>query len=212
VTNFDISNDFSERHIINVMNYFSGKNLPFIWLVSDFQNPEPLIEILTYYGFSFTGSQPGMALDLNLDYLILNPPSDLSFSRVKSEEDLKIFAELTCKGFELPQNLCYTFLLGYPLNNPLFNMFIGYYEQEPVCVGLVAYMNGVASIHNITTLPESRKKGFGTAITLKLLREAKKNKNNFVTLHSSDIAHNIYRGIGFMDYTKLQIFEYQVGS
>ncbi len=58
---------------------------------------------------------------------------------------------------------------------------------------------GVAGIHAVATVPESRRKGIGTAVTLEPLLAARREEYRIGTLFSSETGVNIYRLLGFKE-------------
>ena len=90
--------------------------------------------------------------------------------------------------------------------------FLAYYDGNPVASSLVFYEEGVAGIYNVTTLEEARGKGIGTAITLAPLHEAKKLGYEIAILHSSEMALNMYKQMGFKEYCTIEWFIWQPGS
>ena len=68
---------------------------------------------------------------------------------------------------------------------------------------------GVAGIHAVTTVPEFRGRGIGTAMTLSPLTDARRKGYEIGVLLSSEMAVGIYRSLGFQDYGRGSIYLWQ---
>ena len=61
-------------------------------------------------------------------------------------------------------------------------------------------------IHNIATKPTYRKRGFGAAITLYAMQEAKRLGKKHCFLDSSPKGLGVYQGLGFKTYCHYQLY------
>ena len=71
---------------------------------------------------------------------------------------------------------------------------------------------GVAGIHAVTTVPEFRGRGIGTAMTFSPLIYARKKGYEIGVLVSSEMAVGIYRSLEFQEYGKGYIYLWQVSE
>ena len=79
------------------------------------------------------------------------------------------------------------------------------------CVAMVTILDdfspealgaGVAGLSSVATVPEARRQGIGTAVTLHLLEQARAMGYRIGVLFSSDMAVGVYRKLGFREYRK----------
>ena len=68
---------------------------------------------------------------------------------------------------------------------------------------------GVAGIHAVTTVPEFRGHGIGTAMTLSPLIDARRMGYAIGVLFSPEMAVGVYRRLGFQEYGKGYIYLWQ---
>jgi hypothetical protein len=83
--------------IREVVDFYSSRRLPFLWMIGPRDTPIDLPRHLEEYGFVKSGA-PGMAVDLSK----LNAPgtpAGLTISRVVDEEQLIVFSELMPGAF-----------------------------------------------------------------------------------------------------------------
>lgn len=79
-------------------------------------------------------------------------------------------------GMGFPHNwkeVTHNFILGLGLNTP-YRSYVAYWDGKPVSTAAVLFGTEVAGIYTIATLPEARGKGFGAAVTLAPLLDARK--------------------------------------
>jgi predicted acetyltransferase len=57
--------------------------------------------------------------------------------------------------------------------------------------------SSVAGVYAVGTLPEARRQGIGSAITLRGLRDARERGYRVGVLQSSQMGYNLYRRFGF---------------
>jgi predicted acetyltransferase len=69
---------------------------------------------------------------------------------------------------------------------------------------------GVAEINLVSTIPQQRKKGFGASITLSILTGAYKMGYRLGILESLPFGENVYKKLGFKEYSRVEIYEQNV--
>jgi predicted acetyltransferase len=70
----------------------------------------------------------------------------------------------------------------------------------------VYYGAGVAGISSVATVPEARRKGVGSAVTLEPLKEARRLGYRIATLFSSEMAVSMYQKLGFKEYCRCSLY------
>jgi ribosomal protein S18 acetylase RimI-like enzyme len=90
--------------------------------------------------------------------------------------------------------------------------YLGLFHGEPVAASMLALGAGVVSIYNIATIPEAQRKGFGAAMTLTALREARSLGYRAPILHSTEMGYIVYQCLGFQEYCKLGLFVWMGGG
>jgi len=186
-----------DEKIQETIAYFSSKGLPFTWQVDPTDTPEDLPEHLEKHGLTLS-SGPGMALVLS-ELKIPETQDDLIFERVRTREQCEVFAWLMAKGYGIPEFVWedYTqMVMGIGIRDDFFH-YLGYLDGQPVATATVLYSDGVAGIYNIATLPEARGRRMGSMMTAAPLIDARERGYKVSILHSTKIAYNVYKRLGY---------------
>ena len=109
--------------------------------------------------------------------------TDLTYTLVSNQSEMSEFIDVFYSSFgfqniEFGEALLRRFSTG---SEVLIQHFIGKVDNVSQCVATLISDNEYACIYNVRVHPDSRKHGYGRAITIKLLEEAKEklSKRNF---------------------------------
>jgi GNAT superfamily N-acetyltransferase len=154
-----------------------------------------------------------MVLDLHALKTPADSPTGLTIELVKDEETFKHFIDTTIAGFAFPEPVARhlsniehgrTFL-----NDPATRYYLGRFQGEPVTVSVLLLCEGIAGIYNVATIPQMRRRGFGTAMTLVALREALALDYYIAVLQASEMGVQLYRDLGFQDHFTFDSYHLQ---
>jgi GNAT superfamily N-acetyltransferase len=181
-----------------------SKNVPMLWWTGPATRPADLGVHLEARGFTHEDDSPGMAVDLQSLNEDVPIPSDFTIEKVNDVEDLKKWRYAFAAGFGVPDFVADAFMdlidrVSFGAQQPFHN-FIGWLKGEPVASASLYLGAGVAGVYNIATIPDARRQGIGTFITLDALREARIMGYRVGILHSSKMGVNVYRQLGFQEY------------
>jgi ribosomal protein S18 acetylase RimI-like enzyme len=199
-----------DARIEELTQHFASRQLPLMWSVGPFSSPSALRSHLESHGLRGVEESPGMALDLKALNEDIAFPSELSIEQVRDAKILSEFVEVMRVGFEMPEftvdGLFEVFgAVGLTDKSPWRN-YVGRLDGEVVTTASLALVVGVAGIYNVTTLPETRRRGFGTAMTLAALGEARELGYQIGILQSSAEGIGVYRRLGFEQYSTYFIY------
>ena len=188
---------------------FQARGLPFTWCTGPTTRPAGLGKHLVARGFVYAGYEPGMAVDL----LALNDdrpaPPGLHVQRVRDEAALRRWFHIFALGFARPdfiRNALFDIEIDLGLGNYRRRLYVGSLEGEAVATSLLFLGAGVAGIYGVATLPEARRRGIGTAMTLTPLVEARAAGYRIGVLHASPMGLGVYRRLGFRQYCQLGFY------
>ena len=199
-----------DARIEELRKHFASYQLPLMWSVGPFSSPSALGSHLESHGLRGVEESPGMALDLKALNEDIPFPSELIIERVSNAEVLSEFVNVMRVGFEMPvftvDGLFEVFsAVGLTEESPWRN-YVGRLDGEVVTTASLAIVAGVAGIYDIVTLPEARRRGFGAAITLAALREARELGYRIGILQSSAEGLGVYRRLGFEQYSTYYLY------
>lgn len=183
------------------------RNVPLSWIITKDSQPADLGKYLTAHGFTTFGDSAGMAIDL-LEMKEDRPqPDDLKIIEVKDSDTLKTWCLVARTGFGIPQrgdrDSMYEWLTKDIEYKQPIRFYLASLDGKPVATSMVYFGAGVAGIYFVTTLPETRKRGIGFAITLKPLKLAREMGYRAGTLQASKLGEPIYRRMGFKEYCRI---------
>lgn len=199
----------TEEEIDQVIQYFSSKNLPFMWWTS--------AKILETKGFQFGGILTGIALDISQGVPSKSAASsDLKIKIVRSDSELKAFTELAANAFAMNPKATEQWLA---LNDSVMKKdeqvhFIAYLNEIPVGTATLSIAPSSAGIWNLATLPEHRKHGIGGALVHAALVEAKKRHHDQVMaiLMPKGMAWGLFTKMGFKAVCEFPFYIYGVSA
>jgi len=195
-----------EQAVVTAISRCRSRSVPLLWWTWPSTRPESLGPSLVAHGFIHEGDLPGMAIDLKK-----LGGSQLGLARLKIEvvdnpTKRKQWSHTCRVGAELPEMVEEAFsdcaALDFTPRGSLYN-YIGWLEGQPVATSSLFLGAGVAGIYNVTTIPEARRKGIGSTMTVAALNQARTLGYRVGILHSSPIGFNVYRKLGFEEYCKV---------
>ncbi len=123
-------------------------------------------------------------------------PSGLEIRRVDAAT-LADHATVVTIGFGIDRAIIDAFVSEATLADPRFAFYVGYVDGLPVVSGLGVQTGSTAGVFNIATVAEARRRGYGAAITRRILTDAALLGCTVGTLQSSDMGRPVYEAIGF---------------
>lgn len=193
-----------------------AKEVPMAWLIGPSTRPVDLGSRLQEHGWMFGDEAPGMAIELQtVDESFPIPPS-LTIQRIHDAETLRTWLRVMTIGSEIPEEGLALLLelvskLGFT-DDPSLHFYLGMLEDKPVATSLLYLRGGVAGIYNVTTLPGARHQGFGSALTVAPLLQARNLGYRIGILQSSPMGLHLYRRMGFREYCTFQVYFWQCAN
>jgi ribosomal protein S18 acetylase RimI-like enzyme len=180
---------------------FTEEGRPFSWWVGPADRPRNLGDVLVSIGLERAETELAMAADLDAldDRVVL--PEGLRIARVRSRPELEDFARVNAANWTPPdRDVLRFYALGAELllssNCPLW-LYVGYLGDTAVATAELTLGGGVVGLYNIATLAEFRRRGFGSALTLRPLLDAGERGYGTAVLQASDDGAGIYERVGF---------------
>lgn len=203
----------SRNFVKETISYFTSKKVSSFswWLAPELSTAEWSKQLLPY-GFHYTQDTPGMAIDLTKLQPIEISSKDLTIRTVSNLAELQVWTRTFFQGYELPlefTQIYFEMIASLGTGLPL-RYYLGYQDDQPVAASTLFLAAGVAGIYNVATLQADRGKGFGTALTLAPLLDAKSAGYQVGVLQSSEKGYNIYRRLGFWQVCAMDYFYWMI--
>jgi GNAT superfamily N-acetyltransferase len=196
--------DTIDSSIQSIISQAKSRNVPLLWWTGPQTSPADLGKQLELRGFVSEGNMPGMAVDLAELKENLPMPADFHVQRVNDEPTLKLWCQITCVGFGLPDFVAdafYDFMSC--VEQEIMQAYLGWLADKPVATSLQFLAAGVSGIYNVATIPEARQQGIGAVMTAFPLREARATGYQVGILAASEMGVGVYRSLGFQEYCKI---------
>jgi ribosomal protein S18 acetylase RimI-like enzyme len=196
-----LAEDSLHERIAQVITHFQTVQRPFSWWVGPADRPYHIGQALLKAGFEAAESEVAMAAELNGLYMTDLAPHGLQIERVRTAKQIHDFAMVAAANWTPPDLAVVRFyeaatpVLLVP-DSPLW-LYVGYLGAEPVATSELAVGGGVVGLYNICTLEARRRKGIGSALTLRPLLDARAQGFRTVILQASANGLGVYTRLGF---------------
>jgi GNAT superfamily N-acetyltransferase len=120
------------------------------------------------------------------------PPSDKTTDSAGITDHIAAAAE----GFGMPAEWL-DGLRGRGLDDGAGRFYVGYADGQPVTSGMGQLTGSTIGIYNIATVPAARRKGYGAAMTQRIIDDAVADGSDVAILQASDMGKPTYERLGF---------------
>ncbi len=179
------------------------------WLVFPSCQPADLGKRLKARGMSEGPGGTWMSADLASPSSAPALPDGFRMAHVIGNDMLAEWKRLSGAGFGGDMQIFYDVYARHGYGSEAFSLhYIGYLGDEPVTSSTLLLAGGIAGIFDVSTPPAFRGKGFGGAITLAMMQEARQRGYHDAWIWSSEMGKGVYSKIGFV-VADFGIREYQ---
>jgi GNAT superfamily N-acetyltransferase len=210
IVNARFPEDHLEKILDERLEQLDAKQVPMAWLIGPSTRPAVLGSHLQAHGWIPGDEAPGMAMELEaLDESFSSSPS-LTIERIHDAESLRTWLRVMTVGSDVPEEglrLLLELVSKHAFtDNPSVQYYLGRLTGKPVATSLLYLGGGVAGIYNVATLPEARRQGIGSALTVAPLLQARTLGYRIGTLQSSSMGLHLYYRLGFRRYCTFQAY------
>ena len=187
--------------IARVVGHFVSARRPFSWWLGPADQPAGLGQVLLDSGFSAAESEVAMTADLRRIDRAAGPPDGLRIERASTPAQIDDFASVTAANWDPPDRHVLDFYhraaeillrAGAPIR-----LYVGYLGEEPVSTAELTVSEEEVGLYSVATLAAHRRKGYGTAMTLQPLLDAKAEGHTLAVLQASADGQGVYARLGF---------------
>lgn len=199
----------AERRLTQAADIMRAKRQPgFLWVFEGLLDGEAragLTAAAERAGLAYAFPGTGMAGDM----LPLPEPAhpDLTFVRVRTDEQLRAYADLNSRAYGFPLEHGRDGLVGSTLWKNDVHAYLGMRGDEPVTCAATVEAEGRLFVALVATDPRWERRGYGEAVTRKALHEgARATGLTRATLHATVAGAPVYPRIGFRPNSPLRFF------
>jgi ribosomal protein S18 acetylase RimI-like enzyme len=203
VTMIRLSPDTADERIAAAVATVAATGREFSWWVDAHATPSDVLSRLQAAGLTLIERIPTMRLDLvdATDTLAEPHAAGLEIRAVTTTAGLADFAAVVDASMDPPVTSAAEFYARAAAEAPdpagPARFLVGYLDGVAVATAQVLLAAGVAGLYNITTLPDHRRRGYGSALTRAALRLAAAEGYATAVLESSAEGESVYRPLGF---------------
>lgn len=203
----DLPDDHIDEAIDRLLAPFRARSLPMMWwFFTPMSGLDPGIErALSAAGLTLSGDSPGMGLDLS-HLEPVHPPHGATVQRVRDDETFAAWVDVVSRAFDAPDfadgpSVQANRAIGFDDDAP-FRHFVCRMEEEWVGASTLSLGAGVAGLGNISTVPERRGRGIGTAVASAALVDARDAGIRIAALSADALGVPLYEKLGFVTVSR----------
>jgi len=200
-----------DRQIEAALDHFRRRALPVVWHVGPSSEPAALGDALLRHGLTFMEEEPGMALEIaQMNSAIVAPP-ELAIEPVRDEAGLREWVDTWLFLVPAAERIAQFEARRMRWLKPkrAMHCFLGKWNGMPVATSMLYLGHGVAAVHHVVTRPEFRRRGIGSALTVRVLHEARTRGYRVAVLTASPDGIGSYHRIGFHPYCSVRRYEWE---
>ena len=157
--------------------------------------------LLTDRGFTSRVTVPGMALH-PIDTAVPETPLEIRTGPELFDDHRR----LTAIGFEMAPEAVDTFMHRSVADMDGVDLHVGYEDGEPVATSLGRSADGTITVFNVATVPESRGKGYGGALTMAAVAAGAARGCDVAGLQSTEPGFPVYVRLGFETVVEYRVW------
>lgn len=198
----------ADEKIKAILDFYKQRYVAWTWVVGPATRPVNLPQHLERHGFAYLEEYPSFYLDLTKP-ITARRLDKFDIREAGPEDQLREWIKPISEGFpssdrgegfrevnaDLPHGK------GTSLRH-----FMIYLRNQVVAAGTLYVGSEAVMIHNVATKTSVRKQGFGTALTLYAMLEAKRLGFKHCFLDSTTSGFNLYRHLGYKVFAANQVY------
>jgi ribosomal protein S18 acetylase RimI-like enzyme len=135
----------------------------------------------------------------------------LTIGTVRDDVTLRDHTEVVAAAFGWEPDVLARVFSTRLVADPSWRGYTGYLDGRPVASSQLFVTEGVAGIYYVATLAESRRRGFGEAMTRHALNEGAAAGCTMASLQASPMGEPVYRRMGFEQVSYYRTYVPQEG-
>lgn len=173
--------------------FFAGREYS---ILVEVESAPDMLSALADGGWLLDEEEPALAL-APIPSQLPPPPEGLTARLVTTEAEFKAFCDIGQVGIRWIPSLAVAL-------DPDVALFLGYLGEVPVATARLGIFGEVGDITSVTTAPEHRRRGIGTAMTWAAIAEGVRRGCTAMTLTATELGLPVYLKMGFVPVCTLR--------
>jgi len=199
--------------VVPVMDRFRAQQCPFRWWITPSTRPEGLEAILKANGMRHAYDAPGMAADLTTLDLDVPLAANVTIRQLAHVDEMPHYFTVFIPAFSIPAGDAVVWRDAYEQigfgDGVAWTHYVAFLDDQPVATTSLLLDGALGGIDNVATLEQARGRGIGAAVTRAAMRYARDHGATQAALQSSDLGYRVYRGLGFVEYCNLRLYDWR---
>ncbi len=160
-------------------------------------------------GFQEIASTPGMVLPAGAGTPVA-PPAELALRAVENDDDREAYADVMAEAYAVygtPEESTQAFFARMQsVRGPTTQAFLGWVGERAVAGAILYRSHGIGGIGWVGTRPSAFGRGYGAALTWRVVEEGVRRGVPWLNLQASPMGAPVYRRLGFETPTHYRMF------
>ncbi len=199
----------AEKQIDDIISHYKKRGVEHLWLVHPTSQPANLDELLSARGLVEAEVFTGMVVEPKNLKADASTPENVDIHEISaSEED--VILELVANRWSVPTDAMPHLQSFFRENNlgrkgsPMRG-WLATTNGRPVGKGFTLRTDNIVGLYGVATQPEARSKGIGKTLCARALLDSCDSDVDLLVLHSTPIAHRLYKNFGFRDVAPFKL-------
>jgi ribosomal protein S18 acetylase RimI-like enzyme len=123
--------------------------------------------------------------------------AEIDIREVADAEGTAAHIHAAAAGFGIPAEWLQPLITVDFLGHPDVRLYVGYHEEDSVVAGLGVRVDTTIGVYNIATVPDARRRGYGTAMTQRIIDDGARDGCDVAVLQASEAGKPVYERMGF---------------
>ncbi len=210
ILKFQVERNINQK-IDELISHFIRRKVSFLWVVHPSSLPLDIQDRLQKRGLLHIEIIPCMARSLANLPKVPSLPDGVEVREAIEESDVKKFQELTAWRWGVPpdyrqqlQIIFESFNIGKP--SAKTHIWVAWRDGVPIAKAGSYYGDGSVGIYGVATKPEVRGQGLASILMVETMKAARQAGQKLAVLHSSPLAENLYKRLGFFTLTQFHLY------
>ncbi len=198
-----------------IIELFDHAGVSSSWWLDERSTPSGLTEALLRAGYA-SPSEATAAMMLDLRSLpIMKPTSQVELVYVTDRREMAEAQALSMRGFGTrprKARILASHLASLADPDTGIRTVVARHMDQPVATATAVVIGSTVGLYGIATLPAARGMGFGRAVTVEVLRDARSRGVRHAVLESTPMARPLYESLGFRNAGTFLVLQRPAGG